>query len=143
MIPPQYKPVEVAKGDWLTVRKSPPWCIDAWGLGCLIYEIFSFTKLGKSEDLRNTGAIPELLLSDYQKLLAGAPRRRLNPSKLLENEYFSDKLLDAILFLESLSLKDSAEKDSFFRKLGRVRICVNIVTIFLATRSATHPQDVV
>ena len=120
LIPPQYKPMEVTKADWHMVRKCPPWSIDAWGLGCLIYEIFSFAKLNRSEDLRNTGEIPELLLPDYQKLLAGAPRRRLNPAKLLENEYFSGKLQDAILFLENLSLKDSAEKDAFFRKLGRI-----------------------
>lgn len=29
----QYKPVELTKADWPLIRRSPPWAIDAWGLG--------------------------------------------------------------------------------------------------------------
>lgn len=29
----QYKPMELVKSDWATIRKSPPWAIDSWGLG--------------------------------------------------------------------------------------------------------------
>lgn len=32
-------------------------------------------------------------------------------------EYFQNKLVDTIHFMEILSLKDSVEKDTFFRKL--------------------------
>ncbi|XP_039041811.1 N-terminal kinase-like protein [Hibiscus syriacus] len=114
----QYKPMELAKSDWATIRKSPPWAIDSWGLGCLIYEIFSGMKLGKTEELRNTASIPKSLLPDYQRLLSSMPSRRLNTSKLIENsEYFQNKLVDTIHFMEILSLKDSVEKDTFFRKL--------------------------
>ncbi|TYH73162.1 hypothetical protein ES332_D05G309300v1 [Gossypium tomentosum] len=114
----QYKPTELAKYDWATIRKSPPWAIDSWGLGCLIYEIFSGMKLGKTEELRNTASIPKSLLPDYQRLLSSMPSRRLNTSKLIENsEYFQNKLVDTIHFMEILSLKDSVEKDTFFRKL--------------------------
>ncbi|KAL3369236.1 hypothetical protein AABB24_009851 [Solanum stoloniferum] len=46
------------------------------------------------------------------------PPRRLNSSKLLENsEYFQNKLVETIQFMEILNLKDSVEKDTFFRKL--------------------------
>ncbi|KAB2026483.1 hypothetical protein ES319_D06G222400v1 [Gossypium barbadense] len=114
----QYKSVELAKSDWVAIRKSPPWAIDSWGLGCLIYEIFSGMKLGKTEELRNTASIPKSLLPDYQRLLSSTPSRRLNASKLIENsEYFHNKLVDTIHFMEILSLKDSVEKDTFFRKL--------------------------
>ncbi|XP_012449331.1 uncharacterized protein LOC105772559 isoform X2 [Gossypium raimondii] len=114
----QYKSVELAKSDWVAIRKSPPWAIDSWGLGCLIYEIFSGMKLGKTEELRNTASIPKSLLPDYQRLLSSTPSRRLNASKLIENsEYFQNKLVDTIHFMEILSLKDSVEKDTFFRKL--------------------------
>ncbi|KAK6228780.1 hypothetical protein SCA6_001120 [Theobroma cacao] len=114
----QYKPMELAKSDWVAIRKSPPWAIDSWGLGCLIYEIFSGMKLGKTEELRNTASIPKSLLPDYQRLLSSMPSRRLNTSKLIENsEYFQNKLVDTIHFMEILSLKDSVEKDTFFRKL--------------------------
>ncbi|OMO63639.1 Cytochrome P450 [Corchorus capsularis] len=114
----QYKPMEMAKSDWAAIRKSPPWAIDSWGLGCLIYEIFSGMKLSRTEELRNTASIPKSLLPDYQRLLSSMPSRRLNTSKLLENsEYFQNKLVDTIHFMEILSLKDSVEKDTFFRKL--------------------------
>ncbi|KAJ9539805.1 hypothetical protein OSB04_026311 [Centaurea solstitialis] len=118
LIGSQYKPMELAKSDWAAIRKSPTWAIDSWGLGCLIYEIFSGLKLGKTEELRNTASIPKSLLPDYQRLLSSMPSRRLNSSKLVENcEYFQNKLVDTIHFMEILNLKDSVEKDTFFRKL--------------------------
>ncbi|KAG9145581.1 hypothetical protein Leryth_024527 [Lithospermum erythrorhizon] len=118
LIGTQYKPMELVKSDWATIRKSPPWAIDSWGLGCLIYELFSGTKLSKTEELRNTSCIPKSLLPDYQRLLSSTPSRRMNSSKLLENsEYFHNKLVETIQFMEILNLKDSVEKDTFFRKL--------------------------
>nr|POF11901.1 udp-glucose 4-epimerase gepi42 [Quercus suber] len=46
------------------------------------------------------------LLPDYQRL-----SHRLNTSKLIENsEYFQNKLVDSIHFMEILNLKDSVEK---------------------------------
>ncbi|KAG5558149.1 hypothetical protein RHGRI_008164 [Rhododendron griersonianum] len=114
----QYKPMEMSKSDWATIRKSPPWSIDSWGLGCLIYELFSGTELSKTEELRDTASIPKSLLPDYQRLLSSMPSRRLNSAKLAENsEYFQNKLVDTIHFMEILNLKDSVEKDTFFRKL--------------------------
>ncbi|KAG9146637.1 hypothetical protein Leryth_026302 [Lithospermum erythrorhizon] len=118
LIGAQYKPMELVKSDWATVRRSPPWAIDSWGLGCLIYELFSGMKLSKTEELRNTSGIPKSLLPDYQRLLSSTPSRRMNSSKLLENsEYFHNKLVETIQFMEILNLKDSVEKDTFFRKL--------------------------
>ncbi|XP_022873837.1 N-terminal kinase-like protein isoform X2 [Olea europaea var. sylvestris] len=118
LIGSQYKPMELSKSDWTAIRKSPPWAIDSWGLGCLIYELFSGMKLRKTEELRNTASIPKSLLPDYQRLLSSVPSRRLNSSKLLENsEYFQNKLVETIHFMEILNLKDSVEKDIFFRKL--------------------------
>ncbi|XP_027933953.1 N-terminal kinase-like protein isoform X1 [Vigna unguiculata] len=118
LVEAQYKSMELAKSDWAGIKKSPPWAIDSWGMGCLIYELFSGLKLGKTEELRNTVFIPKSLLPDYQRLLSSTPSRRLNTSKLIENsEYFQNKLVDTIHFMEILSLKDSVEKDTFFRKL--------------------------
>ncbi|XP_022937946.1 probable inactive serine/threonine-protein kinase scy1 isoform X1 [Cucurbita moschata] len=118
LIGSQYKPMELVKSDLSVIRKSPPWAVDSWGLGCLIYELFSGLKLGKTEELRNTASIPKSLLPDYQRVLSSMPSRRLNTSKLIENsEYFQNKLVDTIHFMEILSLKDSVEKDTFFRKL--------------------------
>lgn len=118
LVASQYKPMELVKSDWAAIKKSPPWSIDSWGMGCLIYELFSGMKLAKTEELRNTASIPKSLLPDYQRLLSSTPSRRLNTAKLIENsEYFQNKLVDTIHFMEILSLKDSVEKDTFFRKL--------------------------
>jgi hypothetical protein len=38
------------------VKDGPSWAVDAWGLGCLIQEVFSGRPLARTEDLRNTGA---------------------------------------------------------------------------------------
>ncbi|XP_059300939.1 uncharacterized protein LOC132053101 isoform X2 [Lycium ferocissimum] len=119
LIGAQYKPTELLKSDWTSIRKSPPWAIDSWGLGCLIYELFSCTKLSKTEEVHNTASIPKSLLPDYQRLLSATPACRLNSSKLLENgEYFQNKLLETIQFMEILNLKDSVEKDIFFRYIS-------------------------
>ncbi|XP_019052793.1 PREDICTED: probable inactive serine/threonine-protein kinase scy1 isoform X2 [Nelumbo nucifera] len=118
LIGSQYKPMELSKSDWALIRKSPPWAIDSWGLGCLIYELFSGMRLAKTEDLHNTGSIPKSLLPDYQRLLSSTPARRLNASKLIDNgEFFQNMLVETIQFMEILNLKDSVEKDTFFRRL--------------------------
>ncbi|KAJ7548604.1 hypothetical protein O6H91_07G018900 [Diphasiastrum complanatum] len=117
----QYKAMELAKNDWETIRKSPPWAIDSWGIGCLIYELFSGSKLTRTEELRNTVTIPKNLLPDYQRLLGSVPSKRLNSSKLIDNsEFFQNKLVETIQFMEILNLKDSIEKEAFFRKLPNV-----------------------
>lgn len=36
MVPPQFKPAEVARMEWSTVAAGPPWAVDAWGLGCMM-----------------------------------------------------------------------------------------------------------
>ncbi|MCL7041239.1 hypothetical protein MKW94_026613, partial [Papaver nudicaule] len=114
----QYKPKELTNSDWSAIRKSPPYAIDSWGLGCLMYELFSGMRLAKTEELGNTTSIPMSLLPDYQKLLSPMPPRRLNTSKLIDNsEYFQNRLVETIQFMEILSFKDSFEKDTFFRKL--------------------------
>jgi SCY1-like protein 1 len=33
----QYKPMEMVKSDWVAIRKSPPWAIDSWGLGTVVF----------------------------------------------------------------------------------------------------------
>ncbi|KAK8674818.1 hypothetical protein V6N13_032910 [Hibiscus sabdariffa] len=121
--------VELAKSDWVAIRKAPPWAIDSWGFGpqltfkkvyarYLIYEIFSGMKLGETEELRHTSSIPKPLHPDYQRLLSSMPSRRLNTSKLIDNsEFFQNKLVDTIHFMEILGLKDSVGRDTFFRKL--------------------------
>lgn len=54
-----YKPQELGKEDWAVISQSPPWAVDAWGLGCLVQEAFSGRELSRTEDLRNLVPIPK------------------------------------------------------------------------------------
>ncbi|GAB4824254.1 hypothetical protein N2152v2_011300 [Parachlorella kessleri] len=117
LVASQYKPGEVAKSDWQAVRESPPWAVDAWGLGCLMQELYSGSPLARMEDLRNTEPIPKDLLQYYQRLLASSPERRLNPAKVAEAGVLKNRLVEVVGFLENLSLKEASEKDTFFKKL--------------------------
>lgn len=58
----QYKAAEVMKCEWELVQQSPVWAVDAWGMGCLMQEAFSGRPLARTEDLRNTSAIPQAVL---------------------------------------------------------------------------------
>ena len=84
--------------------------MDAWGLGCLVHEVFAGARLQRTEELRDLGAVPGAVHKEYQRLLASAAVRRLDPAKLADNPFFDNRLADTIRFLEKLAIKDSAEK---------------------------------
>lgn len=86
--------MQVNKRDWAAVSRAPSWATDSWGLGCLIYELFSRSILEKMESLGNIDILPSDLKADYKKLLSSAPSRRLNPAKLLiESTFFASNQL--------------------------------------------------
>ncbi|CAN1311402.1 N-terminal kinase-like protein [Linum perenne] len=104
LIGAQYKPMELVKSDWVAIRKSPPWAIDAWGLGCFINELFSGIKLGKTEELRNTAAIPKLLpllasSLEFGSAAAPALTALLKMGSWLSAEEFTVKVLPTIVKL--------------------------------------------
>lgn len=114
----QYLPGEVHKKEWHVVADSPPWAIDAWGLGCFIRELFKGGAMSAVAELRDLQGIPKVLAGDYQRLLGSQPQRRLNPAQLLgQNSFFRTKLNDIVVFLESLILKEEVERNKFFRGL--------------------------
>ncbi|OEL20653.1 Trans-cinnamate 4-monooxygenase, partial [Dichanthelium oligosanthes] len=88
----------------------------------LDWKLHAFDVLSEFDANNEASGSPMLsLLPDYQRLLNSTPSRRLNPSKLIDNsEFFQNKLVETIQFMEVLNLKDSVEKDSFFRKLPNI-----------------------
>ena len=76
-----YKPAEVARGDMEALAAAPPWAADAWGLGCLMHELFAGERLASADELRVTGCVPPAVTAEYTKLLSQNPARRLNPNK--------------------------------------------------------------
>ncbi|KXZ49263.1 hypothetical protein GPECTOR_22g856 [Gonium pectorale] len=117
MVGNQYKPAELGRSEWAVIQQGPPWAVDAWGLGCLTQEVFSATEMTTVEDLRRTDVMPPALLADYQKLLSSAPARRLNPAKVAQCKFLNNRLVEVVAFMESISVKDAVEKESFFRRL--------------------------
>ena len=77
----QYKAAEVARGDMEALAAAPPWAADAWGLGCLMHELFAGKRLESADALRDTAAVPAGVTAEYTKLLSQNPARRLNPNK--------------------------------------------------------------
>jgi len=115
----KYKSPEYQKGNWNAIANSPIWAIDAWMLGCVIFEIYN-GKLNQIEDLKKTSNIPKTLLGAYQQLLISNPAQRLSLSKFLESSYFLNPYVETCLFLEQINLKDDVEKDKFFKKLDKL-----------------------
>ena len=59
--------------------------MDAWSLGCLMYETFN-GPIARAEDFQNVEGLPDTLHGPYQKLLRGAAKSRLNPKVQRERE---------------------------------------------------------
>ena len=118
-----YLPGEAQRGEWEALAPesgSPPWAVDAWGLGCLVAEAFAGQALPATAGaLRDAAALlPPELVKDYQRLLASSPARRLNPSALADSPALRTPPVRALAFLDSLAVRDATEKDAFFRGEG-------------------------
>ncbi len=94
----------------------PPATLDAWGAGCLVYEVFNGV-LHKQEDLARLQAIPASLANQFKKMLHNNPQRRLHVGLALEDPYFDTEIVRIGLFLSELALKDVEEKVQFFSHL--------------------------
>ena len=115
-----YWPAEVQRSQWGDVAAGPSHGIDAWGVGCLVQELYCGTKLERKEELMNVANIPIELRPDYQKLLSSQPRQRLSLKKCLQNEVFDNKLCRTVIFLEEIGLKDAGDKEAFFKRLPSI-----------------------
>ena len=91
--------------------------IDAWSLGCLIWNIFNGT-LSNTSLLENRGKIPSSLFRYSKSLCTANPGSRMDFEKFLKmasasKGYFDDPFIASCMFLEQFALKDKAEKDEF------------------------------
>jgi len=102
----------------------PAGAIDAWGLAVLIYHIFNWHNISRPFDkmqLKEVTRLPVGVRETYVKLLSASPRHRLATDRILDCPYFADnEFIETCLFLEQISIKDSFEKDKFFRKLPKL-----------------------
>ncbi|XP_034941387.1 N-terminal kinase-like protein [Chelonus insularis] len=96
--------------------------IDMWGLGCLIWEAFN-GPLGQRANLKAMEQIPKQLLIVYKELTSINPDGRPNPADVIarcrsNGGFFKNDLVDALLFLEEIQMKEKGEKGRFFSQLA-------------------------
>ncbi|KAJ1529747.1 hypothetical protein ONE63_006497 [Megalurothrips usitatus] len=108
---------------------------DMWGLGCLIWEVFN-GPLPVQSSLQQLDKVPHQLSSVYCELVGANPGSRPNPADIITrcrktNGYFKNDLVDTLLFLEEIQIKDKSEKNKFFGALTPLLdnfpkdVCVN------------------
>lgn len=126
--------------------------LDSWGLGILLYETFHFHHQAASSassssspksatlpassssvDLRSPKIIPRDFLSSYTVLVAPTAKLRWTPERFhkeAEMIHGGAKIVRLMTDLENLTLKDSAERDTYYRELAT---CVHACPVKLAT----------
>lgn len=103
-------------------RSNEKWTRDAYGLGCLIYEIFC-GSFSSSDQLENPKSIPSELNSDYKKLINPNPTSRLKFKEFISRfrsnkESIRDIFVETMFFLDEIQIKDQNEKTRFYAELN-------------------------
>ncbi|XP_021696640.1 N-terminal kinase-like protein isoform X1 [Aedes aegypti] len=121
-IPPAleiYDPPE--KNDANKLKSMTKCSTDMWGLGCLVWEAFNGPLRSRS-NLKDLASIPKSLAPLYCELVGASPASRPNPADVITKcrkpgGFFKNDLVDTLLFLEEIQIKDKAEKNRFFSAL--------------------------
>lgn len=115
----KYDPPE--RKDSSKGRLSNPWSADIWGLGCLIWEVYNGILLSMDQ-LGKLGDIPKPLQPSYKECVGANPGKRPSPQDVITKlrkspGFFKNDLIDIVLFLEELQIKEEADKSRFFTSL--------------------------
>lgn len=113
-------PPELKNGS----KGGSKWSVDSWGLGCLIWEVFN-RPVRDTAQLKNAENIPKTLGNIYNELTNSNPASRPNPADVIARGrrpggYFKNDLVDCLLFLEEIQIKEQSEKAKFFNGLPSV-----------------------
>uniref|UniRef100_A0A7M5UK70 N-terminal kinase-like protein n=2 Tax=Clytia hemisphaerica TaxID=252671 RepID=A0A7M5UK70_9CNID len=109
--------------EGIASKKQEPWSIDAWGLGCLLWEIFN-GPLENASNMKKVSNIPKSLVIHYGNLVCANPRQRTNPRDFLNNakkpgQYLNNSFITANIFLQEIQLKDIEAQKQFFGTLDK------------------------
>ncbi|CAD0203839.1 unnamed protein product [Chrysodeixis includens] len=115
-----YDPPE--KNDPVKLKTITKCSSDMWSLGCLIWEAYN-GPLKNQPALKTTDNIPKQLCTLYCELVSANPVSRPNPADIITRcrkpgGYFKNDLIDTMLFLEEIQIKDKVEKGKFFSTLS-------------------------
>jgi len=126
----KYDPPE--RKDQAKARLSTAWAADIWGLGCLIWEVYNGC-LTTMDQLGRLGDIPAPLQPAYKECVGANPGKRPSPQDVITKlrrspGFFKNDLIDIVLFLEELQIKEEGDKSRFFTSLpGLLDNCPNNV----------------
>ncbi|ALC48061.1 yata [Drosophila busckii] len=109
------------KNDQSKLKAATKCSVDMWGLGCLVWEAFN-GPLKQRSNLKELEHVPKSLQSLYCELVGASPSNRPNPADIITRcrkpgGFFRNDLVDTLLFLEEIQIKDKAEKNRFFSGL--------------------------
>jgi len=115
----KYDPPE--RKDQTKARLASPWAADIWGLGCLIWEVYNGC-LTTMDQLGRLGDIPTTLQPAYKECVGANPGKRPSPQDVITKlrrspGFFKNDLIDIVLFLEELQIKEEGDKSRFFTSL--------------------------
>eukprot|EP01091_Cochliopodium_minus_P013333 TRINITY_DN4272_c0_g3_i3.p1 TRINITY_DN4272_c0_g3~~TRINITY_DN4272_c0_g3_i3.p1 ORF type:complete len:952 (-),score=298.91 TRINITY_DN4272_c0_g3_i3:33-2888(-) len=110
----KYIPPELTSGNFNDVLQNNKSNYDCWLLGCFLVNVFSGDFQG-AQSTRVLKNIPKELTNEY-KGLVGPPNTRAF-DYFLNSPYFRNSFIQTCLFLENISVKDTNEKDNFFKNL--------------------------
>lgn len=121
----RYTPPEVIKGGWDVIKRHPLSAIDAYGLGILIYEVFNGSFSG-GDQVGKTVNIPPSMQQSYKRLCAANPKIRLSPAHFVDQGkkhggFFQTPLIRLADDIESLGLKNEAEREEFIKYVSRYK----------------------
>lgn len=116
----QLDPPEVKNGS----QGSTKWCYDSWGLGILMWEVYN-GPLDNPSLLKNFEKVPKSLHNVYKELCNPNSSSRPNPADVIARSrrpggYYKNDLVDTLLFLEEIQIKEQSEKTRFFTGLPSV-----------------------
>ena len=116
----KYEPPE--RKDPSKARLASPWAADIWGLGCLIWEVYNGCLMSM-EQLGKLGDIPKALQPTYKECVGANPGKRPSPQEVITRlrkspGFFKNDLIDIVLFLEELQIKEDGDKARFFSSLS-------------------------
>ncbi|CAI2178464.1 8859_t:CDS:10 [Funneliformis geosporum] len=130
----KYASPEVLKSSWNILKDQEIWVIDSWNYGILIYEVYN-GEFTSTKQLDNINLIPQNMRDLYSQLVATNPKQRLSISSFIEDGlrpggFFQNDLVQINLFLENMNIKESREKDLFFKHVSRgARVLPPIIKI--------------
>jgi len=116
----KYSPPE--RKDPSKAKLASTWAADSWGLGCLVWEVYN-GALPAMENLGKLGEIPKSLQPSYKECVGANPAKRPNPKDIITKlkkspGFFKNDVIDIVLFLEELQIKEDSDKSRFYSSLA-------------------------